>query len=81
MFGIFNLVLAIAMGVGGGNVGTQGIDDGTAGKQSAGYTVHFETTTGYPVKASLTFATKAEAEAFAQAKQGHGYTVQITQGK
>lgn len=78
MFGIFNAVVAVAMGLGMEPVGATRTDDGVAVMRPAGYTVHFEATTGYPVRASLTFGTRAEAEAFAQAKRQHGYIVRMT---
>lgn len=82
MFGIFNAVVAVAMSLGAGSVGG-GSDDGIAVMRPAGgFTVHFENTaSGYPVRASLTFATRAEAETFAQAKRQHGYIVRINEGR
>lgn len=75
MVSFLNLVAAVAVTLGaakGENTGN------AAGGPSAVYVVHFENaSTGYPVAGILAFGTKAEAEAFARAKAGHGYSVRV----
>lgn len=44
------------------------------------YTVSFESNQGYPVSASLTFANRGEAEAFARNRAENGYSVHIMKG-
>lgn len=60
---------------------TVGFNDEMMVPQATGYTVHFQSTTGYPVAATLTFATTAEANAFASMKESQGYAVRVTPAK
>lgn len=72
MMTISTLFLALSIG---------GFEGEMSIPKPAGYTVSFKSMTGYPVEASLTFATKTEAEQFAAMKAGHGYAVKVGEAK